>query len=848
MSDPVYPHRIVLPGEKWSLWRWLTLRGAGFAASNVLKLAAPRAALVSDKLRKAEEETEIARSRALAVVNAELDKLRADGLWHERSQRAPLLKAMKLLSSGKRPEEADACGPMQQALLQLKTADRCAAELGDELDCAFSADQFQISGAIVEMVADERFCEAIVWQNRRAFHTCVKALLRTTGGKPAKGSTQRQHEEMIASYIQRYSVKNDTIGYFGPVGWARINDSRTGVSAKALPDFVSARNVYCEVWAMQAVADTINRFPGIRESLAPRIYSFLRVENDGLYIPSKGKVPLPEDQIAILKACNGRDSADTVATKILRCKFADVHSAADVFDFLELMESSGIIGWKLDVAVQLHPELSLREQLLRIKDQGVRSTALALLEELESCCDTVRASAGCAEKLDRALAAMEETFTRLTGGNATRAPGQTYAARTLVFEDCRRGFDLEFGREVVSALASPLSLLLTSARWFSYEAAAQFRKAFDGVYDDLAGRTSKSGVDFASFIGAANPMLFDEQSSLVGAVTALFQKKWKSVLLPYHVNQAMQYASRELHGRVEEAFNAPHAGWKAARYHSPDVMIAADNIEAIRRGDYLFTMGELHIGMNTIGQNLFVAQHPAPDELQEAARIDLADPVFAMVASKASRYISGARLMPALLSEKDYRIHAEPDCCDDRAGKILCAGELDVVREDGTLFVTNQQGTWRYDLLDVLGESLSVAVSDGFNMIAPQAFTPRVSIDRLVVSRACWRFSLGEAEFIHLKTSLERFHALRRWAAVRNIPRFVFVKVPGEQKPFYLDHDSPIYVDILCRLLRRAHSISTDTTITYTEMLPGHGQLWLFDSADTKYTSELRMVAVDLSR
>ena len=35
------------------------------------------------------------------------------------------------------------------------------------------------------------------------------------------------------------------------------------------------------------------------------------------------------------------------------------------------------------------------------------------------------------------------------------------------------------------------------------------------------------------------------------------------------------------------------------------------------------------------------------------------------------------------------------------------------------------------------------------------------------------------------------------------IPRFVFVKAPVEIKPLYLDLDSPIYMEILAKLIRR---------------------------------------------
>ena len=41
-------HLFKLPGGDWAVWRWMALRGAGFPASEVLKLAAPECAAAAD--------------------------------------------------------------------------------------------------------------------------------------------------------------------------------------------------------------------------------------------------------------------------------------------------------------------------------------------------------------------------------------------------------------------------------------------------------------------------------------------------------------------------------------------------------------------------------------------------------------------------------------------------------------------------------------------------------------------------------------------------------------------------------------------------------------------------------
>jgi hypothetical protein len=468
-----------------------------------------------------------------------------------------------------------------------------------------------------------------------------------------------------------------------------------------------------------------------------------------------------------------------------------------------------------------------------------------MLDQLEDMRDAVRTSAGSPEKLDCALSDLEDTFTRLTGRAATRGAGQVYAARTLVFEDCQRDLDLKLGSEIASALAPPLSLLLASARWFTYEAGLRYRCAFASIYDDLVA-TGRREVDFISFMAAARPLLFEQAKKFTGSITALFQEKWAAVLGSRVGGPCLEYSSDQLEDRVRQVFHADRRGWNLACYHSPDVMIAADGIESIRRGEYFFVLGELHPAMNTLDQNLFVAQHPDPDQLQKAARLDVPVPVFASVISKVNTHVTSGRLMRALLSEKDYRIHCDPDYQDDSPARVLRASDLMVVRQQGELFVVRRDQGQQYAMLDVLKEWLNFIIADGFKMLAPAPHCPRVKIDKLVVCRESWHAALGEAEFVREKSALQRFKQLRRWASARGVPRFTFVKLPAEEKPFYLDLDSPIYADIFCRLLRQELEVHPESQMSITEMLPTHDQLWLTDDVGNLYTNELRMVAVDL--
>ena len=67
-----------------------------------------------------------------------------------------------------------------------------------------------------------------------------------------------------------------------------------------------------------------------------------------------------------------------------------------------------------------------------------------------------------------------------------------------------------------------------------------------------------------------------------------------------------------------------------------------------------------------------------------------------------------------------------------------------------------------------------------------------------------------------------------------------------ERRPFYLDLESPVLVEILAKAIRRAAEEIPGASISVSEMLPDHDQLWLPDAQGNHYTCELRLVVLDL--
>ena len=120
------------------------------------------------------------------------------------------------------------------------------------------------SGRLADVANDARFQEAVTWQNPAAL---ANAVLKVASREPAKPPSKgRGREEIVASYWQRYCGKNDTIGFFGPLAWGRIEDGGPALHASS-GGVVRERRVHFEAWPVQALAETLD--PGIRIPASP---------------------------------------------------------------------------------------------------------------------------------------------------------------------------------------------------------------------------------------------------------------------------------------------------------------------------------------------------------------------------------------------------------------------------------------------------------------------------------------------------------------------------------------------------------------------------------------------------
>jgi hypothetical protein len=766
----------------WALWRTVALRGAGFPVSLLAGLGAPALASAADSL------------------NAET-------------------------------ATAEAANP---------------GTAGAAYATEFTAEVRRQSSVLYQVAGLPPLREAIAWQNRHALETGIDVLLRHEPGTGKRNAHRRRHESLVASYLQRYCAKNDTIGFFGPLGWSGIDDEAGVRVAPAAPGkMIAARVTYLEGWAVRAIL--ARHQAALRPWLVPRRIPLMSVDGTQLRLPLRPPRPLTAAEAAVLLACDGIRDATEVVAAVLADPASEVGDAAQVFALLGRLASGNRLAWQIDVAPQdIRPERAAGALLARVTDDAVREPAEQALAELTAARDEVAAAAGDGDLVAEAMAGLEATFTRLSGAPATRGDGMAYAGRTVVFEECLRGDTVRLGTDTLDGIREALALLLDSARWFTIACGAEYARHFEAAYRQRAAELGTDVVPFADWWVLENDTLSNERPAFLQPVLRELWQRWATLLELPPGARRVQLRAADLRERAAAAFPAGPVPWPLAVHHSPDLMIA-DARPGVG-GPPTWVLGEVHPGQMTYRYATWLAFHDAPAMVHAAIRQDLGGSAVWMAETETAENGGTCIRLAAVPPEPgDLRLMYAQDSCGYDPAATLMVGDCDLVGSPSGLRVRRRDGTVERGLLEVLGDLISTMTSGNFNPMAPAAHAPRVTIDNLVVSREKWTLPVTEPAFAGDTDERARYLRARAWAARHELPRHVFLRFTGERKPIYADLTSLASIDLLCRGLRRARrNVGQGATVAITEMLPAPDQAWLFDADGQRYTAELRMVATDI--
>ncbi|MFJ6982543.1 MULTISPECIES: lantibiotic dehydratase [unclassified Streptomyces] len=759
---------VLLPGGGWRLWEQFALRGPGFPADGVLRLAPPGLAEAADKFGPGTE-----------------------------------------LS-----------GADWQAF---------AAELSEAA--------VHTAGLLQDVARQARFQAALAWQNPAVLRTGIAPFLRWRPGVDARSSMPRQREELVAHYWQRFCVKNDTIGFFGPVGWGRWNTAAPGaVTVDAGEGFLAAQEVYFSGWAIDALAKVLAEDADLMRWIPPYRVSLARVADGAVTVPGRPAQPVTARQSAVLERCDGTRHTAALAAEL------DL-DPAEVEETVRELVRRRWVHRRLEVPADTHPDRALRRILERVPDDAARERALDRLAVLERGRDAVRAAGSDAGALTAAVTALETDFAALTDSEAQRAKGaRTAPCRGLVYSDARRAATAEAGAALLARL-EPLQLCLTAARWMTNRFADGIRARLRTAYDRLA--ADGRPVDLTALWLHTLPSPHPEAGDLIDAVQAELRAKWARVLdLPPGARRVRR-TTAELAAAVRREFDEPGDGWSLARYISPDLLVSAADDEAFARGDVDLVLGEMHCALNTMGASLFVHQHPDRDELLAETTRDFPGPRLLPMLPKELPLKWSSRSRPSLDRPEDHYVALVDQTGDPYRPRTVLGADVRVTEgPDGRLTAVLPDGG-AYDLLDVYANTLTQRVMDRFTLRPDGDHTPRITLDRVTVARETWQLPVTDVDFADDKDEAVRFVRARHWQRRHDLPRFVFVVSPTEPRPFYVDFDSPVYVTILAKAARRLARKDPAARLKVSEMLPTPEQAWLTDDQGRRHTSELRFVAVD---
>lgn len=696
-------------------------------------------------------------------------------------------------------------------------------------------DQLAVIGDIAR---NPRFRLAIGWQNQKLLETAIGPLLGQIERQDSRNRKLRAREQLVTAYWQRYCLKSESIGFFGPTAWAPIGEAGPSVLIAPGPTLVERATVFFESWPIVQLAKELERTHDLGPWLAPRRAPHIQVGADKVLLPNGGTVWIEPLTMAILRAADG-----TLPASELALRLAAEHPPAtpdEVYQQFIDARRRGWLIWKLELSPTLRPELELRAHLNRASDE-IRNAGLAALERLEQARADVAEVCFDPDRLGPALMGLDSAFVEVTGQAVTRNEGQAYGGRTLSYLECRRDVRVELGPGLVTKMA-PLGLVLDSIRWMLHRvrhyAEASIRESYLGLLEQGIAQPNATMLYLA-----CAPILGGELRRIVAEVLAEAQRRWQVILQVPDGTAAASYRAEELRDAVARAFANSPAGWTDARWCSPDMMIAAESAEALRAGRYQLVLGEIHAGANTLDYRSMIGLHRCPAEMYACIDRDHPQPRLLIALPRESRPRLTIRSQPELIRDFDYHLVLMPHMPQPTRGRVVVGADVAVVAEGEILRMVLPDGA-RFDVMDLFTGVLKGEVAQVFDLYPP-GYRPRITIDDMVVSRQRWSIPATEFDFALLTDEAERFLAARKWLSRHQLPRQVFVKSPLETKPFYVDFASTALVELLAGAARRAVQAEEMQQFSISEMLPTPEQTWLTDAAGERYVAELRLVAFD---
>lgn len=265
---------------------------------------------------------------------------------------------------------------------------------------------------------------------------------------------------------------------------------------------------------------------------------------------------------------------------------------------------------------------------------------------------------------------------------------------------------------------------------------------------------------------------------------------------------------------------------------SIDLLVCAKSVEAWSGGDYQVVMGDIHDTALVWGWALQFHEDGALVERQMVEHLGRVRRDLPIITALASRRTG---LLPAELPGPVIElggVSARPSSWHLPFDDLLVASD----GSDSHLW-SNSLGT-EVCLYNGELESL-VHTAFALPRVRPPrvdlgAHTPRIVVDGVILQREQWRLNEAQVEeLVACKDDRARIRVATRLWVDLGLPPVVFAKLPDERKPVLVDPTSPFLLRAFLNLLEHRKGA------VLSEMLPSPDQLWLRGELG-RHTAELR--------